>query len=109
MPNCCVSPDAAFAVAAGMTHWCLGRSSTKHIFLCRLPNVDWSDRTHFFAVSAQVMRRVLVDHARARCAEKRGGGVLVTLCDDMGFSAVKAPDLLDLDNALSELEALDEM
>ena len=40
-------------------------------------------------------------------AEKRGGGLLVTLSDDIGFPAVRAPDLLDLDTALNELEALD--
>src|SRR5688572_6584721 len=36
---------------------------------------NWHDRTHFFAVSAQIMRRILVDHARAKLREKRGGGV----------------------------------
>jgi RNA polymerase sigma factor (TIGR02999 family) len=76
--------------------------------LCRLPNVNWNDRLHFFAVSAQLMRRILVDHARARFAEKRGGGALITLCDEIGFPAVKAPELLDLDRALNELEALDQ-
>ncbi len=76
--------------------------------LCRLPNVNWNDRLHFFAVSAQLMRRILVDHARARFAEKRGGGVLITLYGDIGFPAVKAPELLDLDRALNELEALDQ-
>jgi RNA polymerase sigma-70 factor, ECF subfamily len=76
--------------------------------LCRLTSVDWNDRVHFFAVSAQLMRRILVDHARARSTEKRGGGMLVTFNDNIGFPAVKAPDLLDLDRALSELEALDQ-
>ena len=42
--------------------------------LVRVRDVDWQDRAHFFALSAQIMRRILVDSARARCAEKRGGG-----------------------------------
>lgn len=78
-----------------------------YLRLCNSTRVDWNDRTHFFAASAQLMRRILVDHARARCTEKRGGGLLVTLCEEMGLPAVKAPDLLDLDRALSELEELD--
>lgn len=81
--------------------------SEAYLRLCRLTTVDWNDRVHFFAVSAQMMRRILVDHARARFAEKRGGGLLVTLCDNIGFPAVRAPDILDLDRALCELETLD--
>ena len=78
-----------------------------YLRLCRLPNVDWNDRAHFFAVSAQIMRRILVDHARAHCAEKRGGGDFVTYNEDLGVQIVKAPDMLDLDSALTELETLD--
>ena len=80
--------------------------SEAYLRLCRITTVNWEDRVHFFAVSAQMMRRILVDHARSRFAEKRGGGFLVTLCDDIGFPAVRAPDILDLDRALSELETL---
>jgi RNA polymerase sigma factor (TIGR02999 family) len=78
-----------------------------YLRLCQVPLVDWNDRAHFYAVCAQMMRRILVDHARARCAEKRGSGMLVTLCDEIGFQTVKAPEMLDLDNALNELEKLD--
>jgi RNA polymerase sigma factor (TIGR02999 family) len=78
-----------------------------YLRLCRLPNVDWNDRTHFFAVSAQIMRHILVDHARSYLAVKRGGGNFVTFDEDMGVQAAKAPDLLDLDSALTELETLD--
>lgn len=78
-----------------------------YLRLCRFASVDWNDRTHFFAVSAQLMRRVLVDHARARSADKRDGGPVITLGDEMGFTAQKTPDLLDLDRALTELERLD--
>jgi RNA polymerase sigma factor (TIGR02999 family) len=69
------------------------------------PGLDWQDRTHFFAIAARVMRRVLVDHARRRQAAKRDG-CLVTL-DDADAPAA-ALDLLDLETALGELAALDE-
>ena len=78
-----------------------------YLRLCRLRSVAWNDRMHFFAISAQVMRRILVDHARARSADKRDGGLMVTLGDAMGFTPQKTPDLLDLDRALSELERMD--
>jgi len=45
--------------------------SEAYLRLCRLTNIDWKDRVHFFAVSAQMMRRILVDHARARFANWR--------------------------------------
>jgi RNA polymerase sigma factor (TIGR02999 family) len=76
----------------------------------RLVNVDrmqWRDRTHFVAMAATAMRRILVDHARAHARDKRGGGVMITsLADDM---PVPAPDLdvLALDDALERLAALD--
>ena len=72
------------------------------------PGKQWADRTHFFAVAAHVVRAVLVDHARARGAVKRGsGGIAVTLTD--ASAQVEAPpvDLLDLDAALQSLEKLD--
>ena len=47
-----------------------------YLRLTRAQDVDWHDRVHFFALSAQIMRRILVDAARARAAEKRGGGAL---------------------------------
>lgn len=69
--------------------------------------VSWSNRTHFFALAAQLMRRILVDHARERQAAKRPGGIRVTL--DEGLRAVPPPDceLLMLDDALRDLEQLD--
>jgi RNA polymerase sigma factor (TIGR02999 family) len=79
-----------------------------YLRLCRLPTVDWNDRVHFFAVSAQLMRRILVDHARARFTEKRGSGLFVTLSEDIGFATANTPDILDVDRALSELESLDQ-
>jgi RNA polymerase sigma factor (TIGR02999 family) len=71
--------------------------------------VDWESRGHFFAVAAKVMRRILVDHARARRSLKRGGdGRPVTL--DEGAVVARTPDrdLVSLDDALQALAALDE-
>lgn len=72
-------------------------------------HVDWKNRAHFFAIAAQSMRRVLVDHARGRLAEKRGGGVeKVTLSDAaVGAHDDDAVDVLALHDALERLAALD--
>ena len=73
---------------------------------------DWKGKTHFFAVGAQVMRRLLVDHARERGALKRGGGWRsVTLSESLGPVGAEVLDperLLDLDAALEELGTIDE-
>ncbi len=69
---------------------------------------QWQDRAHFFAVAAQQMRRILVDHARAHGADKRGGEALrVTLDDAVAFQDRPTEDLLALDDALSALAELD--
>jgi RNA polymerase sigma factor (TIGR02999 family) len=68
----------------------------------------WENRRHFFAVAARVVRAVLVDHARARLAGKRGsGGVSVELWDAAAQVPAPTVDLLDLDAALSALEEID--
>ena len=70
--------------------------------------VQWQNRAHFFAVSAQLMRRVLVDAARARNYPKRGGGALqVSLNEALPLGEQRGPDLVALDDALQELEAFD--
>ena len=69
--------------------------------------VAWNDRVHFVATAAQLMRRILVDHARGRAAAKRGRGMRVTLAEDLAAVSAAEPDLLDLDAALDELAALD--
>jgi RNA polymerase sigma factor (TIGR02999 family) len=71
-------------------------------------NSAWQNRGQFFGVASRLMRRILVDHARARGAAKRGGGLRVTLVDSPATSPSADPDLLDLDVALDELAALDE-
>jgi RNA polymerase sigma factor (TIGR02999 family) len=72
--------------------------------------VDWQNRGHFFAIAAQLMRRVLIDHARRQTRQKRGG-VAVPVELDAAIpqppQAVDAVDVLDLDRALTRLEALD--
>ncbi|HEX4955319.1 MAG TPA: sigma-70 family RNA polymerase sigma factor [Thermoanaerobaculia bacterium] len=70
--------------------------------------VDWKSRAHFFAFAARVMRRILVDHARARDAVKRGGkAVTVTLDEAMDVAVEQEVDLLALDDALQRLAELD--
>lgn len=70
--------------------------------------VSWQNRSHFFAFAATTMRRILVDHARKRRAEKRGGSESdLTLFDHAALTAQKEVDLLDLDRALEELSDQD--
>ncbi len=70
--------------------------------------VEWRNRAHFFAVAAQQMRRILIDHARAHLAEKRGGGnAWLSTTDANGAAAPQAEELLALDEALRHLEELD--
>lgn len=66
----------------------------------------WQNRAQFFALASQTIRRILVDHARARRRLKRDHGVRVTLSEDVAESAERSLDLLALDDALTELEAL---
>jgi len=73
---------------------------------CR--QVRWQDRAHFFAVSARLMRRVLVDYARSRRYLKRGGGARrISLDEGMSVSGHVGEDLMALDEVLGELGAFD--
>jgi RNA polymerase sigma-70 factor (ECF subfamily) len=65
------------------------------------------NRVHFYAIAANTMRRVLIEHARKRAAQKRGGGIRITLQTGMGAAEERAPDLVLLDEALSKLSAVD--
>ena len=70
---------------------------------------DWKNRQHFFAIAAQQMRRVLVDHARAKKAEKRGGGNVIHVDIELaGEVPMVDEDMEDLDAALTELATLNE-
>jgi RNA polymerase sigma factor (TIGR02999 family) len=69
---------------------------------------DWQNRTHFVAAAAQLMRRIMVDHARERHALKRGAGALrVTLDEAAAVTETRSEDLLALDDALERLAAQD--
>jgi len=71
-------------------------------------NVSWQNRAHFFAVSAQLMRRILVDHARRKASIKRAGAAeRVSLDDALELSPERTEDLVSLDAALTSLAALD--
>ena len=71
-------------------------------------SVTWHNRAHFFAIAARMMRRVLVDHARRRLAEKRGGEALhVALDEAEDVPVVRSGELLALDEALEQLAKLD--
>ena len=70
--------------------------------------VEWNDRAHFYAISAQVMRRILIDYARGRNRDKRGGGAeKVSLDEAMELGAAPASNLLELDAALERLARKD--
>lgn len=69
--------------------------------------IAWRDRTHFLAMAATVMRRVLVDYARQRGRDKRGGGVSVTSLDGHDVAPANEVDIVALDEALTRLAGLD--
>jgi len=70
--------------------------------------VSWQDRTHFFAVAARLMRRLLVDHAKALRRDKCGGGLKVTLKEELASTPKPAVDLFALDEALKVLADFDD-
>jgi RNA polymerase sigma-70 factor, ECF subfamily len=79
-----------------------------YIRLVDWKNVSWQNRAHFFALAAQVMRRILVDHARQKKAEKRGGSLTkLALEEAVRFPQQGEVDLIALDDALEALASLD--
>lgn len=75
-------------------------------------SVDWGNRAHFFSIAAEMMRRILVNHAESRRAQKRGSGATAVSLDEIGDNVSSAQnktgvDVLFLDNALKRLAALD--
>ena len=80
-----------------------------YLRLAKAREMRWQDRVHFFALSAQMMRRILTDHARARQYAKRGGGAQVVSLDEAPEVSPKPrADLVALDDALQCLAAVDE-
>lgn len=78
-----------------------------YLRLVDVRRVNWKNRTHFLAMSARLMRRVLVDFARARQSQKRGG-MKVSLDEAHGGSTERGQDLVALDEALTTLSSIDE-
>jgi RNA polymerase sigma-70 factor, ECF subfamily len=70
--------------------------------------VDWQNRAHFFGIAAQIMRRILIDHARRYLGPKHGGGNTISLDEVAVVSDKRASELLALDEALTTLGAVDE-
>jgi len=78
-----------------------------YLRLIEWENVTWQNRAQFFAVAAEVMRKVLIDHARQKSALKRSGGQKIELDDAVSFSDKKEFDLLALEEVLQSLEKFD--
>jgi len=79
-----------------------------YLRLAASQDVQWQGRAHFFAVAAQVMRRILVDHARERARGKRGGGAFrISLSDAENLAKPRQADVVALDDALNALEKFD--
>ena len=103
-----------------LAHLCNGRESPGHtlqtsalgneayIRLIDQRRVRWQSRAHFFGIAAQLMRRILIDHARSHHYAKRGGGALkVSLGEAAAVTEARAAELLAVDEALERLTAMD--
>ena len=78
-----------------------------YLRLVDLERIEWRSRGHFFAIAATLMRRILVDHARDRGRDKRGGGVVLTSLGDKAIAPATNIDILALDEVLDRLGAMD--
>ena len=80
-----------------------------YVRLVDVQEMNWRNRAHFLAMAARLMRRILVDSARARGAHKRGGDAIkVSFSEDLAVTDSKGPDMLCLDDALHALADVDE-
>jgi RNA polymerase sigma factor (TIGR02999 family) len=96
------------AERAGHTLQATALMHEAYIKLVDQREVRWQNRAHFFGIAAQAMRRILVDHARARHAAKRGGSAIqVPLEEAHDVAEASGVDLLDLDRALTRLAEFD--
>ncbi len=78
-----------------------------YLKLVDVAEVEWRDRVHFLSMASRLMRRILVDHARKRTAQKRGGSRRrVELKEDLLLTGTRAETLIELDEALGRLETL---
>ncbi len=78
-----------------------------YLRLIEIKQVPWQNRAHFFAMASRVMRRILVDAARARGYQKRDGGQKVPLDEAVALADTPSHDFVALDDALTALEAID--
>lgn len=79
-----------------------------YLRLVDVQQMNWQNRAHFLAMAARLMRRILVDSARARGSQKRGGDAIkVSLSDELAASDKDGPDLVQLDDALQALAQFD--
>jgi RNA polymerase sigma factor (TIGR02999 family) len=93
----------------GHTLQCTALVHEAYLRLATLREVSWRNRAQFFAIAAQVMRHILVDHARARRAGKRGADAKVVSLDEaLTVPAAENLDLVALDQSLARLAAIDE-
>jgi RNA polymerase sigma factor (TIGR02999 family) len=75
--------------------------------LIRQRSLRFEDREHFYSLSARLMRRVLIDHARSQKRQKREGGIVVPLEENLAWIDARDVEFMDLDRVLSELDELD--
>jgi len=78
-----------------------------YLQLVRRSDLEWEGRTHFLAIAASEMRRILVDHARARSAKKRGGGQARVTLDGITLESERDLDAVELQDAIEKLSTLD--
>jgi RNA polymerase sigma factor (TIGR02999 family) len=79
-----------------------------YLKLAKQDSQNWQNRAHFFGVAAQAMRHILVDYARSKQSQKRGGWQRVTLDEGLAISLQRSEEMLNLDEALRRLGELDE-
>lgn len=79
-----------------------------YLKLAKQEEQNWQNRAHFFGVAAQAMRHILVDYARSKQSQKRGGWQKVTLDEKVALSIERSEEMLSLDEALKRLAELDE-
>jgi|SRR5215510_3284524 len=103
-----------------LAHRCMRRERPDHILqtsalvnevflrLIDYPQIDWRDRAHFFRLAAQMMRQILIDHARSQARNKRGGGLHQVSFEETAIvSEERAAELIALDDALNALATFD--
>jgi RNA polymerase sigma-70 factor (ECF subfamily) len=93
---------------AGHTLQATALVNEAYLRLVEVTRVQWQDRAHFFAMAARQMRRILVDSARERRYQKRGGGAQKVTLDEQLLVGGPGPDLVALDDALQALDKIDQ-